>query len=382
MRPPKWFKIQIEDANPKLAAGVANALAAAFIEENTKMREGQAGSLLATAEKFLVEIKTRLDQREEQLARYKEDKLWEMPEQFQANVQLLNNNQARIATIASDIQNRVNQLNLLRMQAAQGATAPVLMGAPAQVVDPAVPRYQQLQRELHDLELRYTDTHPDVALKREEIAAWAKANPQVLAPSVASSAAAPGKPPMSPLEIQIEQVELEIKKLEKDKATLESQTGVYQSRIISSPSRQQEVALLTRDLDTLRKDYETWLGRKSDAERALTMEIDNQAEQFRIQDRARIPSEPSKPVPAVVILMGLAIGLGVGAGASLLLEVLDNSVRTEEDFEKAFPQLPLLASIPDLDRSSKRRKRRPSRSRAAALGLFVLALSSAVCLIH
>jgi hypothetical protein len=109
----------------------------------------------------------------------------------------------------------------------------------------------------------------------------------------------------------------------------------------------------------------------------LGLEKAKQGELFEIQEIAYPPLVPYSPVPYQVILAGLGIGLALGAGISFLLEFLDNSVRTEEEFATAFPELPLLAAIPDLDRAA-RRKRKSSGRRAAALVVIALILSGSL----
>jgi peptide/nickel transport system substrate-binding protein len=50
-----------------------------------------------------------------------------------------------------------------------------------QVREDPVPHYQRLQRELSDLERRFTQDYPDVVRKRQEIETWAEVHPQVRA---------------------------------------------------------------------------------------------------------------------------------------------------------------------------------------------------------
>lgn len=372
LRPPKWFKINVEDGDPVLAARVANSLAGAVAAENTNSRAGEASAALATAQRFLADVKARLQEQEARVARYRESNLLQLPEQSGANMALLNGLTTRISAIDSEIRRQQDLIFTLQMMPQAATHSP--SGAPL-ARDPAVARYEQLQRELADLELRYTSINPDVARKRSELQAWAAANPQVLAPPSAPASPDGDVPEgATATDVQILTAERAIKRLEADKVALQGQLGTYEDRITSAPSRQTEVENLTRDLETLRRDHDNWLNKELQARRALSIELDNQGEHFQIQDIARVPGAPFKPVPILVILTGLGIGLALGAAVSFVLEFLDNSVRTEEDFESAFPDLPLLAAIPDLDRTTRKRKRKSSGRRAAALVLVALAL--------
>lgn len=369
-RPPKWFRIHVEHENPELTAKVANALAATFIEQNKTLRESQAGAALEMAKTFVADTQKKLDAKQAELARYRNQNLLELPDQLGTNSSLLSGTQARIVSIESEIRS-LNE-RILNLQA-QAAIAPgtLVAGTPVSV-DPALDRYRQLQRELYDLEQKYNDAHPDVSRKRDELQNWAKANPQVLAPAAPAGASAPdSRPGTSLVDIQVASAQRQIQALQAEKGTLLGQAGAYQSRITSVPARQQELELLTRDLGGLQAQYNEWVGKRTEAEQSLALENEHQNAQFKIQDPAQKPRVPYKPIPLQVILTGLGVGLALGAAASFLLEFLDNSVRTEEEFATAFPDLPLLAAIPDLDRAARGRKRKGSGRQAAALGLVL-----------
>lgn len=363
MRPPRFFVIKVKDAKPELAAEIANLLASRVVNENTSIRLKEAEDAVETAQKFKADLQVQLAEREKKIAAYTAGKQWELPGQLGPNMQLLNSATLRIQSIDSDISNLRNQINIVRMNPAQSPLA----SPTAPALDPVVARYQLLKNELADLQLRgYTDVHPDVRAKKAEVEAYAKTYPQVLAPPPSPTAGDTAPKGATPMEIQIAGYEAQIKKLEQDKANVEAQMGQYQARISLTPTRQQEMDELTRGMGPLQQQYDSWVAKETDAQRALLLERDKQGEQFEIQDIAYPPMIPYSPVPYQVLLGGLGIGLALGVGLSFLLEFLDNSVRSEEEFLTAFPDLPLLASIPDLDRAARSRRRKSSGRRRAA----------------
>ena len=68
----------------------------------------------------------------------------------------------------------------------------------------------------------------------------------------------------------------------------------------------------------------------------------------QIQDRARPPVTPAQPNIPQIVLLGLFGGLGLGIGLASLLELIDSTVRNEEEFAHRYPDLPILGSIPNL----------------------------------
>ena len=65
----------------------------------------------------------------------------------------------------------------------------------------------------------------------------------------------------------------------------------------------------------------------------------------RIIDTARVPEKPIKPKKLVSLILGLLAGLGIGVALAFLVEILDQSVRTQEDVENKLG-LPFLGQIP------------------------------------
>ncbi|MFI5346040.1 MAG: GumC family protein, partial [Elusimicrobiota bacterium] len=65
----------------------------------------------------------------------------------------------------------------------------------------------------------------------------------------------------------------------------------------------------------------------------------------RIVDTASVPEHPIKPKKMTNLILGLLAGLAVGVGLAFLIEMLDQSVRTQEDVENKLG-LPFLGQIP------------------------------------
>src|SRR5262249_2664441 len=74
---------------------------------------------------------------------------------------------------------------------------------------------------------------------------------------------------------------------------------------------------------------------------------------LRIIEPARTPGAPTGPQRSRAILVGLLLSLATGVGLALLLEYLDNTVKSIEDVTRA-TQLPTLALIPSMDADALR----------------------------
>lgn len=66
--------------------------------------------------------------------------------------------------------------------------------------------------------------------------------------------------------------------------------------------------------------------------------------------RASVPSGPSKPKPVRNALAGALVGILLGVGVAFLREQLDDSVTSRDDLRRALPSLPVLGTIPAVER--------------------------------
>lgn len=89
----------------------------------------------------------------------------------------------------------------------------------------------------------------------------------------------------------------------------------------------------------------------------------------KIIEEAVVPASPASPNMSRNVLIGAAAGFVLAAGVVVLMSIMDDSIRSEDDIEK-FLKIPALASIPDRKdyvtgkskkRSKRRRKRRKHR---------------------
>jgi polysaccharide biosynthesis transport protein len=117
-----------------------------------------------------------------------------------------------------------------------------------------------------------------------------------------------------------------------------------------------EYAILARQADTNKQLYDSVLGRLKEI--SVTGELP--ASNVSILDRAEIPTRPSKPNKRLNLMLGALLGLMGGLGLALLLEHLNNTLRTPEEVER-FLRLPNLVVVPDFLSLPKPRKNGKSR---------------------
>lgn len=134
----------------------------------------------------------------------------------------------------------------------------------------------------------------------------------------------------------------------------------YERRIELEPAREAELAVLTRDYDTLQQTYRALLTKKQESEIAANLERQRVGAPFKVLDPARLPERPFAPQRARLYPIGALGGLGIGLAFAVLLEWFDRGLRTEDEVRAALG-LSVVAAIPLV------RPRRGSVRRAATL---------------
>ncbi len=387
-----FFTISYIGKDPRIVTLVTNKLASLFIEENLKLREQQAQG---TSEFLSIELnatKAKLEEQEGIITEFKRRNMGELPEQREANLRVLDQLQMQSQRIGDSIKAAQDRRLLIQKQqqdyemlintatqslAAQeeaakeaSSSTPFPPAAAGKPKNPYTAQLEQYRNYLSDLQAKYTEKHPDILLAKKKVAdleaksAQFEADPgegeKIEKEKPSAKAAAPGKssaarrgvllePRMNPrykeLENQIIAVDLEIERLKQDDAKIRNQIALYRQRIENTPSREQTLAVLTRDYTNTRESYGLLLKKSQAAQQAENLERRQKGEQFKILDPARIPEKPYRPDIPKILLIGVFLGFFCAAAVAFFREQMDRSFRDAEDLQVALG-FKVLANIP------------------------------------
>jgi len=107
-----------------------------------------------------------------------------------------------------------------------------------------------------------------------------------------------------------------------------------------------QYAILKHEVETTRDLYETLQRKLKEAGISAGLASAN----IGIVDVAQVPSEPVEPRVPVVLGLGLGSGLALGMAGAVVLEAMDNTIRSAEEVE-ALCGVPVLATIPKMRRN-------------------------------
>lgn len=367
------FSISFTGSEPERVMRIANTLASYFMDENLKVREAQAIGTSEFLDSELEKTKKRLEEKEQKVAAFRAKYLGGLPDELESNLRTLDRMQKEVtdkAMLLREVNNSISQLDSqISSMAATGGSGSggddflsFDLEESQEGDDSAV---QAAQEKYDALLLRYTEKHPDVkklksiieklkqkleAAKEEEELPSAESKEDIL-PDM-------GMDPVAPLKAQRAQLVAEANNIQAEVSAIQEKMKIYAQRVEDTPKRELELQSLTRDYSNIQDVYNSILDRKLEAELSVNMEKKQKGEQFRILDHARLPEKPISPNVKMMFLLSIAGGLGLGGGVLFLKELLTFSVIRRDDQIDTLLGLPILASIPPLEKPNGRTKKK------------------------
>jgi uncharacterized protein involved in exopolysaccharide biosynthesis len=119
-------------------------------------------------------------------------------------------------------------------------------------------------------------------------------------------------------------VNRDIRGLEERRRRVLQDVADIQVRIANLPVREQQLAVITRDYETSRTNYQSLLNKKLAADVATDMERWHKSQKFVMLDPARVPQKPSRPRRALLTAGGSLALLALATGLAFLLELRKN----------------------------------------------------------
>jgi len=341
------FRLAYEGRDPETVQKVTNRLAMMYIEENLKVRETLARGTKEFLDKQLQDMEQELKKREEAIQEFRQTHMGELPEQMEANLRALDQLQLQRNALLEAYRTAEDRQILLEKDLA--ATPQYLAGAGPDQNE----LYRQLEakrQQLTSLLTQYTEAYPDVVRVKKEIS---EIEQRIAAAGSGETHTPPQgnvpilNPEYARLKSQVESNRLSMENTREQLQGIDARMKTLQQRVENTPRREQELAALTRDYQTIRQSYDSLMARKLNAEVAENLETRQKSEQFRILDPPNLPQKPIKPNRLQILAMGLALGLGGGVGLAFAVDYMDRTFKRVEDLKAALG-LPVLGVIPVL----------------------------------
>lgn len=345
--------VSYQNNNPELVAKVLNAVADATVQEDANSIRREASTVREFLEKNVPVQQSQVREAEAIESRYREEN---------GAVALENQTQSLVTSLA-DVENQERTVVAqLRESATKGALLQQVTGVNNPDAAYAATRVGQdeqlkaIRLRLAEIEIKVNETrsrlgdqHPDLLAVLEQRDEMQKSYNARVAEVLPDGQNTPPASQSATDEVskgilsQYITGEIDRTALEQKLSTLQTAKADLQSRIARIPEKQKGLSAVTRQREEKSlslKGVQTKLEEARIAEAQLISNI-------RVLDRAEVPTRPSSPQQAVIMAVAIAAGLILAIGLSLLLELLDNTLRDPKELS-GLTDSPILGKLPKL----------------------------------
>ncbi|PKN16216.1 MAG: chain-length determining protein [Deltaproteobacteria bacterium HGW-Deltaproteobacteria-23] len=311
------FTISFRHADPKFARDYVNSLVRSYIAANVTAKRDQT----IDASQFLAD----------QIGNFKEkvDKAASAVLDYKGKAGgIANLDESAILQEIHAAQQKLYDLQMQR-QIIEGQ-----MRNARTIGDPLSIKLAGLQKRLEELRIDYTDNYPEVQSIRaqiESLKSGARGQESVKTPPI-----------VDPQEMA--RLGNELAALKATEQQLNRFIATNQSLLSSVPAARANLEKLETEKEGQKKMYDTLFSRHNQSEVTREMQLEDRTATFRIVDPAVTPVRPSSPDRIRIMLMGIIAGFAGAAALLILLDTLNEAVKTTADLDSF--HLPVLAIIP------------------------------------
>ncbi len=372
------FAISYPSDDPELAARVANAVMTQYHEGVLKTERQQTEANVAFLQKKVEEWRGIASTSAEGLARFRSAHASELP-----GTEL--SNSAQLKSLRDQLAEAENGLS--DAETAKKEIERQLLTIEAKVVgetivetNPLIAQYRgqldKLELELATLKSRFTDVHPDVVKKKNEIQSL-KELIERAAEKVTTQEKQEANPVYVSLQQDLKKAEVQIASAKRKKEQLLEKITDYEERVRNTPALVKEINRL-EDIDASnRKLLEHYTSEHEKAKIEQETQKD-QGTRFEVLDSARKSSATASSNKLKVSLLGLLLGGGLGLGLAVLRDQTDTSFKDVED-AASFLEIPIIGTIPVINTAAERAREKKKEALGwMIVGALVILLGAAL----
>ncbi|HEY3176819.1 MAG TPA: polysaccharide biosynthesis tyrosine autokinase [Candidatus Polarisedimenticolia bacterium] len=334
IRNSRLLNISVTSPDPIMAAGLANAVADAFMEFNARSVYNTTEQASESISRQVESLQNEISDKERRLQRYaREQEIIPLDERQNVTTQKLID--LNIAYTKAQTVRIEKEARYAALKESPPEAIPELMTS--DLIQTLAAKHAELEREYAQMSSRFKANWPAMVRTRTELdrtrsrldAEKADMHQRLLGSSREQYMAA----------LKEERSLSDALDLQKNEAQEASLRGI-------------EYNNLKNDVENRRKTLEAMVKRQSETDSTAGM-MDNRMTNVRIVDRAEVPRFPSSPRKLLNFLLSLLAGLGLGVGLVFFFDYMDDSVNGSEDLAKA-AGLACLGLIPAHDLQSRR----------------------------
>lgn len=370
---PNNFQILYSSGNPDEAFRVLNSVVNVFIQDTARRKREESVSAFNFIDAQVESYRKQLELAEEKLKDFRAQNTDGTEAQVSGRISQLRND---IEMLKLEIQESESRIASIKEQLSQESQYQVARGEIERLRD----RRRELSRQLDQLLLSYQDSYPDVISLRRQIQDLDEEIAQIEFSGEAYSGAQTTENPLyEELRKQLSVAEVDLTAQQRRMESLKTLLEQEYKRAERVAANQAQLSELTRDLDVTRDVYNEMLKRKEAARLSMTLDIEGQGVNYRIQDPAVFPLEPSGLRFVHFAIAGPFLGILAPLGLLFIYVFLDPHVRSANAVQQQLPEgVELVGIIPHYHTPLSSRLVR--KDMILLVGLSILAMAGYVAL--
>ncbi|KPQ01345.1 XrtA system polysaccharide chain length determinant [Marinobacter sp. HL-58] len=350
----RYFSIGFTSESPMEAFRVAQRLGQLFISENSENKRKESRSAynfidkqVKSYEKIIADVEQKLKSFLSENVDGTEDEANARMANLRRELELAQMERTELMARAESLESEIQSV---RPMLNQGRSA-----------DAYTRRIREKEAQLDDLRLQYHDTYPDIVALKEQIAELRNQRDRATESGELDQSNSEGDQMVNPLH---QDISSELATTRADVRTQESRIDSLQGLIAEQEKRMERIqennaqySELTRDMEVNEEIYNDLLKRREKARVSMHLDIEGQGLNFRINETAQYPLDPSGPQFELFASAGLILGALAPFGLAAGVLQIDPRIRARKQLEDGIG-LPVLAEIPPVRTPYEKRKDR------------------------
>lgn len=346
------YLISFQDPDRARAVSVVDSLVNAFVEKSLGADRSEASQAQSFLRDQINDYEYRLTAAEDRLARFKRDNVAHMPGQHGDYFSRLQ--AAEDALAATQGRLRLSQERRAELLRQLEGEEPIFGIMPSETATDGggftSGKIRQLESQLEELRLHYTDKHPQIGQILDTIELLKKQQQEERAAAVATPSGPIAASPldMNPvyqnMRIRLTDTEVEIASMQAEIRQQQREAARLRTLVDTVPKVEANLGRLNRDYDVVKAKYEQLLGQLETANIGEDVEQSIDDVQFRIIDPPFAGSTPAGPKRHLLLSGVLVVALGLGGALTFLLNQLHPVFFTGRAVT-AVTGLPVLGSV-------------------------------------
>lgn len=321
------YTIGYSSNDPVLAKNVVQATLTTLVENTLGGKRSDQDTATSFLEEQIADYETRLIEAENRLKEFKRRNVGLTPGSQGSYYSRLEQTKAQLRDVELAYEEAEIRYQSLRNQLINEEARARAMSdsqVKSEIVTSYDSRIDQMERELDQLRLKFTDQHPDIKesqrvlvdLKQRRAEERDSKYKELLASGAQQTAV------YQELKFATAQAEAEMKSLAARAENHRIRLQELEEKVNTVPEIEAELTALNRDYDITQNKYNELLNRRESARLGQKADVSSDSFQFRVVDPPLVPTSPSGPNRMLYLTAIIAFGVALGAGIAFLISQL------------------------------------------------------------